>query len=153
MTGQPAEMWRKFTFTKTPPWAFLVGGVLLSAALAERATGYLPLTHASAQKVNMVRWIFAGLLALGFVLWVVSFVVAANSTGPAWGLLFLAGLGAMLAGVIGMLVGRGAMGPRGRLLDPQPGYHQRLIELSNVHPAFVAAVQQHQQARAAQTPR
>ena len=153
MTGQPAETWKKFTFTKTPPWAFFVGGVLLSSALAERVTGYLPLTRASAQKVNTVRWIFGGLIALGFLLWVVSFVVAANTTGAAWGLLFLGGLGLMFAGLIGLVIGRGAMGPRARLFDVQPGQYQRLIQLDNVHPNFVAAVQQHQQARAAQQSR
>lgn len=153
MTGQPAEMWRKFTFTKTPPWAFFVGGVLLSAALAERVTGYLPLTHASAQKVNSMRWIFGGLIALGFLLFFVSLGVGANTTGPAWGLLFLASLGLMFAGLIGLVAGRGLMGPRGKLFDVQPGQYQRLIQLDNVHPNFVAAVQQHQQARAAQQSR
>ena len=150
MTGQPAEMWRKFTFTKTPPWAFFVGGVLLSAALAERVTGYLPLTHASAKKVNTLRWIFAGLIGLGFLLWVLSFVVAANTTGPGFGLLFLAGLGAMFGGLIGLWFGRAMLGPTAKLFDVQPGQYQRLIQINNVHPAFVAAVQQHQQARAAQ---
>jgi hypothetical protein len=150
VTGSPAETWQKFTFTKTPPWAFWLGGVILSAALAERVTGYLPLTHASAQRIRTLRWIFLGLILLGFVLWVVGFVVAANSTGPLWTGLFFLGLGAMFAGVIGALLGRGAMGPRGKLLDQQPGYYQRLIELSNVHVAFVAAVQQHQQMRAQQ---
>jgi hypothetical protein len=150
MTGEPAETWRKFTFTKTPPWAFWVGGVLLSTALAERVSGHLPLTRASAQKINTVRWGFAGAIALGFILWVVSFAVAANSTGPAFGLFFLGGLGLIFAGLVGMLLGRSLMGPTGKLSDVQPGYFQRLIEIRNVHPGFVAAVQQHQQARAAQ---
>jgi hypothetical protein len=57
----------------------------------------------------------------------------------------------LFAGATGMFLGRGALGPRGALLEEQPGYyHQRLIELSNVHAAFVAAVQQHQQMRAQQ---
>jgi hypothetical protein len=154
VTGSPAQTWQKFTFTKTPPWAFWVGGVILSAALAERVTGYLPLTQASAQKIRTLRWTFLGLLLIGFVLFGISFVVAANSTGPLWAVLFFLGLGALFAGLIGTLVGRGAMGPRGKLLDQQPGYYQlRLIELSNVHPAFVAAVQQHQQMRAQQAQR
>jgi hypothetical protein len=151
MTGAQAETWRKFTFAKTPPWAFLLGGVLLATALSERVTGYLPLTHASARKVATVRRIFLGAILFGFLLWVLSFVVAANSEGPAWGLLFLVGLGVMIAGAVGMLVGREAMGPRGKLLDQPPGQYQRLIELSNVHPAFVAAVRDLQQQRAARS--
>ncbi|HSS62470.1 MAG TPA: hypothetical protein VLK30_13530 [Candidatus Limnocylindrales bacterium] len=151
MTGAQAEMWRKFTFSKTPPWAFWVGGLLLSAALAERVSGYLPLTRASARKIRIVRWSFAGLILLGFVLWATGFAVASIANGAIFEFLFLAGLGAMFGGVVGTFLGRAAMGPRGKLLDLQPGYFQRLVELTNVHPAFAAAVQQHQQMRAQQT--
>ena len=35
MTGAPAEAWRKFTFSKTPPWAFWAGGIILARALSE----------------------------------------------------------------------------------------------------------------------
>ncbi len=150
MTGAPAETWQKFTFTKTPPWAFWVGGAILSAVLAERVSGYLPLTKASSKQVRTLRWIFLGLILFGFALFITSFAVAAGTTGPLWWLPFLVGLGALFAGAVGMLIGRRAMGPTGKLLDQQPGQYHRLIELGNVHPAFVAAVQQHQQMRTQQ---
>jgi hypothetical protein len=148
MTGAPAEMWRKFTFSKAPPWAFWVGGVILSAALAERFSGYLPLTRASARRIVLVRVAFVGLILLGFASWAIGVPVAANSSGGFYALLFLLGLGAIFAGVIGILLGQSAMGPAGKLLDRQAGQYQRLIELRNVHPVFVAAVQHLQQMRA-----
>jgi hypothetical protein len=150
MTGAPAEMWRKFVFSKSPPWAFWVGGLLLAAALADRVSGYLPLTRASARKIVLVRVAFVGLILVGFASWAIGFAVAANSNGGLYALFFLLGLGALFGGLIGLLLGRAAMGPTGKLLDQTPGQYQRLIELGNVHPAFVTAVQQHQHERYAQ---
>ncbi|TMG25324.1 MAG: hypothetical protein E6H95_12090 [Chloroflexi bacterium] len=41
MSGQPAETWHKFRFATAPPWAFLLGAIVV-AALSRRASGYLP---------------------------------------------------------------------------------------------------------------
>jgi hypothetical protein len=148
MTGRPAETWRKFTFSKTPPWAFWVGGIILATALAERTTGYLPLTRASAMKLRTVTWTFGGLIPLAFFFWVVGIVLASVANAGAFVELFLLlGIGALFAGAIGLFIGRPAVMPSGKVLDPQPGHFESLIELRNVHPAFVAAVQQHQHAR------
>jgi hypothetical protein len=70
----------------------------------------------------------------------------------AWG---LAGVGVLLlvAGVLGLVVIRRMIGPRAVVVQELPGYYDSLIELRNVHPAFVAAVTSIQHARAApQTP-
>ncbi len=148
MTGRPAETWRKFTFSKTPPWAFWAGGIILATVLSKRTTGYLPLTRASAMKLRMVTWMFGGLIALALFFWVVGIVlVYVGSAGVIIELVFLLELGALFAGAIGLLIGRPAITPSGKILDLQPGYYESLIELRNVHPAFVAAVQQHQLAR------
>ena len=149
MTGAQAETWTRFTFTKTPPWAIWVGGLLLRAMLAERVTGYLPLTRASASRLQRMRWILAGVIALGFVLILVSFALA-NSNGAAFFIVFIGGIAVMLGGLIGLSIARSTVGPAGKLLDVQPGYNQRLIELRNLHPAFVAAVQELQHMRAQQ---
>jgi hypothetical protein len=153
MTGAPAETWRKFTAKNSPPWAFWVGGILLSAALSERASGYLPLTRASAARMLKVRVAFFSLLPLCFVLWGIGVVVA--SAGPSnpvnstiFILLFLLGLGALFGGLVAVILGRRALGPEAKLLDRQPGQFEPLIELRNVHPTFVTAVRQLQQARA-----
>ncbi len=151
MTGQPAETWRKFTFRKTPPWAFWVGGVFLARALSERSSGYLPLTRSSVKKLRTVTWTFGGLIPLAFFLWAIGIVLSSVSSSQInsaifW-LLFLLGFGALFAGVIGLLIGRSAVNPVGKVLDRQPGYYESLIELRNVHPAFVAAVIKAQQAR------
>ena len=151
MTGQAAETWRKFTFRKTPPWAFWVGGIILAAALAERTSGFLPLTRASAKKLTTVTWTFGSMIPLAVFFWLIGIVLAFVPTGGSFvGLFLLLGLGALFAGVIGLFIGRTAIMPMGKILDPQPGYYQSVIELRNVHPAFVAAVQQHQHARYAQ---
>lgn len=154
MTGAPAETWRKFTFSKTPGWAFLVGGALLSAALTERISGYLPMTHASVQRMRTARFAFGGLLIAGLVLWIGWIFLASNSGNAMLWALFAIGLAAMLAGLIGLSASRKVLGPSGKLLDQQPGYYNlRMIEIGNVHAAFAAAVQQHQQMRAQQAQR
>lgn len=56
----------------------------------------------------------------------------------------------LIVGVIALAVVRRALGPRGKVLEPQPGNYQSLVELDNVHPAFAFAVQQLQQMRAQQ---
>lgn len=67
----------------------------------------------------------------------------------AWGLAVVALL-ALVAGVVGALVIRRFVGPRATVRAQPSGYHEYLVELRNVHPAFVAAVLQLQQSRAAQ---
>src|SRR4029077_843920 len=64
------------------------------------------------------------------------------------GLLVL-GLLAVIAGIICALLLRRLIGPQGTVRERQAGYNDRLVELRKVHPAFVAAVQQVHQARAA----
>ena len=147
MTGAPAETWRRFTFSKTPPWAFWAGGIILATVLAERTTGYLPLTRASAMKLRTVTWTFGGLIPLAVFFWVVGIVLTAvANAGGFIGFFLLLGIGALFAGVVGLFIGRPAIMPSGKVLDPLPGHYESLIELRNVHPAFVDAVQQRQQA-------
>jgi hypothetical protein len=70
-----------------------------------------------------------------------------GSTIAAW----LGGLALLMfiVAIIGGLVIRRLVGPQGKVMEARPGYTDRLIEIRNVHPAFVAAVQQMHQARAA----
>ena len=154
MTGAQAEMWRKFTFTNTPPWAFMFGAIG-AAAFATRITGHLPLTRQASQRMTRARWVFALLIPLGVAFWIGSAIVSpgpnsTDSTASAIsGFLFLFGLLAFFMAVIGILLGRGWFGPTARITQPR-GQSEALIELRRVHPAFVTAVQQLQQARAAQ---
>ncbi len=152
MTGAPAEMWRKFTFTNTPAWAFMFGAIG-AAAFSSRVSGYLPLTRQASQRITRVRWLFAGLIPLAIVLFVVGGIVSPADGDPTRGtiagLLFLLGFTAILVGIIGILIGRNYFGPGARIIERR-GQPEPLVELRRVHPAFVAAVQQQQQARAAQ---
>ena len=155
MTGSAAETWRKFTVSKTPPWAFWVGGIFLARALSERTTGYLPLTRASMKKLRTVTWTFGALIPLAVFFWVLGIVLASVSNSAIsteiFELLFLLGLGALFGGIVGLFLGKPAVGPQAKILERQPGHYESLIELRNLHPNFVAAMQQRQQARAQST--
>jgi predicted small integral membrane protein len=93
---------------------------------------------------------------LTLVLWAVgifvpSFAGSNNTTAnTVAGLAFFLGLLSALAGVIVWLLVKPRFGPRGKVMATQPGHNDNLVQLSRVHTAFVAAVQQHQHARAAQ---
>jgi hypothetical protein len=154
MTGAPAEMWRKFTFTNTPGWAYLFGAIG-AAAFSSRVSGYLPLTRQASKRITTMRWILVGLIPVAVAFWVAAGIIAPSSDAPnatasgvALGLVLL-GLAALLAALIGAVVVRHSWGPGAKVIQPR-GQYQSLVELRRVHPAFVAAVQQLQQARAAQ---
>jgi hypothetical protein len=151
MTGAPAETWRKFSFATAPPWAFWVGGLLVAALMSRRASGYLPLTRASVQRLRLFTWSFFGIIPLAVIFFVASFF-ASSVNNPVWSavtfLLFVLGVSSIIVFLIGILLARRLFGPTGKVLEPQPGHYESLIELRNVHPNFVTAVQQLQYARA-----
>jgi hypothetical protein len=102
-----------------------------------------------------VTWAVAGLLPSAILLWIIAAVVGSiagsDPIGSTIALLIAAlGAGALLVGIIGLLIVRRTYGPTGKVLEPQPGQFQSLVELGNVHPAFVAAVQELQHLRAQQ---
>jgi hypothetical protein len=155
MTGAPAETWRKFNFSSAPPYTFWFGGLLVAALMSRRASGYLPLTRASVKKLRVYTWSLVALMPLGAVVAFVGLVLAgAANDGGVIGTVGVLGFGlgvaAILVGLIGLLVVRRTLGPTAKILEPQPGHYQSLIELRNVHPAFVASVHQLQQMRAQQ---
>jgi hypothetical protein len=167
MTGRPAETWRKFDFSTPPRWAYALlilvclGGLgfiafaIVMTLVAQRASGYLPLTRASRRTVALAFWIPVGLLIAVPVCWLAALSVGASSSNDptlstiAVVLGFL-GLFVLIAGLVGRLVIGPLLIPRAKVMEQAPGYNDRLVELRNVHPAFVAAVQQLQQTRAPQ---
>lgn len=168
VTGAPAETWRKFRFSTPPPWAYALLvlivcgalGILLGAivmmAVSEKASGHLPLTRASNRLVGLATWIPSGLILGCIALWtLVPFAAAANvdasdpNAGAVGALFLVMGALMLVAGLIGRLVVMPLVSPRARV-TVQPGYYDRLVELRNVHPAFVVAVTQILQARAQQ---
>ena len=152
MTGATAETWRKFKFRSSPPWAYLFGA-LVAALVAEKATGFLPLTKASSRMCRLALWIPVWLVIGSVALWFVVAIAAVanvdagdpNAGGVAFVLVFV-GFLLLLAGFVGRLVVMPLVCPRGKITRPS-GYYDRLVELRNVHPAFVAAVMQMQQAQ------
>jgi len=155
MTGAQAETWARFSFSNAPPYAFWVGGLMAAALFSRRASGYLPLTRASAKTLRLFTWTLVALLPLGIVGIFMGLLVAGASTvntvGEAIGaLITVLGIASVLVGLIGLLIVRRTLGPTAKIFDTQPGQYESLIELRNVHPAFVAAVQQLQQMRAQQ---
>lgn len=167
MTGRPAETWKKFNFATPPDWAYALlfliclGGIgfvafaVTIAVVSQRASGHLPLTRSSARTVRLAFWIPVGILIAWPVCWLIALIVgvAGNNDSTANGVaatfLFL-GFACMVAGLVGRLVVTRLITPHAKVRAPAPGQTDRIVELRNVHPVFVAAVQQHQQARAAQ---
>ncbi|HEV2034500.1 MAG TPA: hypothetical protein VGU71_09930 [Candidatus Dormibacteraeota bacterium] len=71
------------------------------------------------------------------------------NAGAVGGVLLFVGVLMLIAGLVGRLVVTPLVCPRGGV-TLQPGYPDKLVEIRNVHPAFVAAVTQIHQARAQQ---
>ncbi|HET6311245.1 MAG TPA: hypothetical protein VFH00_09615 [Candidatus Nitrosotalea sp.] len=152
MTGAPAETWRKFRFATAPIWAHALS-VLVAVIAAERASGFLPLTKASSRLVGFARWIPRGLMIGSVLLWIAIVIGAVASVGGTVpnagdiaGMLVFLGVLLLIGGLVGRFVAMPLICPRGKVTVP-PGYRDKLIELRNVHPAFVAAVTQIHQAR------
>ena len=162
MTGRPAETWRKFTFSTPPAWTYallvliclgvlgLAVAAIIIYAVSERATGHLPLTRSSSRTVALAVWLPLGLIIASPVAWVLAFIFGSSSDSPVFPLFFLGGFLLLLAGLLGRLVGTPLIIPRAKVNPMQYGQYDRLVEIRNVRPAFVAAVRQHQQARYAQ---
>jgi hypothetical protein len=155
MTGAPAETWRKFRFATPPIWARALS-ILVAILVAERASGFLPLTKASSRLVGFARWVPRGMVVGSGVLWLaIGIAAAANvgatapNAGDIAGALVFIGVLLLVGGLVGRFVVMPLVCPRGRVTVP-PGYRDKLVELRNVHPAFVAAVTQINQMRAQQ---
>jgi hypothetical protein len=163
MTGRPAETWKKFKFATPPDWTYALlvltclGGLgfiaftIVVAAVSERASGFLPLTRSSSRTVTLAFWIPLGLLIAWPICWVLALITAGdpNASGTTGALVWL-GIFFLLAGMIGRLVVTRFVCPRAKVMELAPGHFDRIVELRNVHPLFVAAVMQRQQAQASQ---
>ena len=161
MTGQPAQTWRRFKFATPPAWSYALlilvclGGMgaiafaVVMSLTAQRASGYLPLTKDSSRLVTLSFWVPLVVMGLAVLLWIAAFPVAAStSIGDAAGWLFWIGLLLLISGLAGRLIVTPLLTPRAKVMEVAPGQNDRIVELRNVHPAFVAAVAQRQQERA-----
>jgi hypothetical protein len=120
------------------------------AAVSQRASGFLPLTRSSSRTVTLAFWIPLALLIAWPLCWVFAFVLPSTPSDPAIGVLVWLGIFFLVAGIIGRLVVTRFISPRAKVMEPAPGQFDRIVELRNVHPLFVAAVLQRQQASASQ---
>jgi hypothetical protein len=166
MSGRPAETWKRFKFVTSPAWAYALlvlvcaGGLgfiayaIVMTVVAQRASGYLPLTRTSSRTATLAFWVPTGLLIAWFVTWVVAAIIGWLSTdstvstigGVSFGLGFLL----LAAGLVGRLIVAPSLRPGGKVMGIAPGQNDRVVELRNVHPNFVAALNHVYQARAAQ---
>jgi len=154
MSGKPAEAWRKFNFSTAPQWTYgllaliVLGGIGIIAyaivvnLVSRKASGYLPLTRASRNRLNVYLWTVVALLPLSFVFLLGGLVIASgsDSTSGAIGTAVVV-IGALMfvAFVVGALLRR-LFGPGATVNEPMPGQYDKIVELKRVHPAFVAAV-------------
>src|SRR5438445_3938120 len=158
MTGRPAETWRRFKFATPPDWAYAllilvcIGGLgfialaVVTALVAQRASGFLPLTRSSNRMVALATRAPVALLIGGVVAWFAAGAIGLPTDDPTAGtiagVLFWVGLFAVAAGIVGRLLVMPLVCPRSKVADLQPYQYDRLVELRNVHPVFVTAVNQ-----------
>lgn len=166
MTGRPAETWKKFKFATPPDWTYALlilvclGGVgfiaftIVVAVVSQRASGFLPLTRSSSRTVALALWIPLALLIAWVTSWLIAAIFAFSSNDPTAsaiaGASFWLGVFFLAAGMIGRLVVTPLISPRAKVRELALGQIDRIVELRNVHPLFVAAVLQRQQASASQ---
>ena len=162
MTGAPAETWVKFRFKTLPTWAgasnalafthFHLLTPVIEEASMRRASGRLPLTKSSKRRLRAVNLGLLGLIPAAMVLTVIAIAIDSyNAANAPFGGIFVGlALLSLAGGILGLLYVAPRFGPTGVVMGRRPGYHDSLVELRRVHPSFVAAVQRHQQARAAQ---
>jgi hypothetical protein len=163
MTGRPAETWRKFRFATPPDWAYALlllvclGGLgliaygIVIAAIARRASGFLPLTRSSSRTVALAFWVPLGLIIAWVVLWIAAAAIGLPTSDPTLStiaaIMFWVGLFTLVAGLVGRLLIMPLICPRGKVMEQLPYQYDKLVELRNVNVAFVAAVHQVQAAR------
>jgi hypothetical protein len=164
MTGRPAQVWRKFSFRTPPGWVYallvllvlgLVGLIifaLVEYAVSEKASGHLPLTKAARNRLVIVVSVIVALLPAGIILLIAGAAFGAGTDSTTSGIGALAiwvGVLAFIAFIVGALT-RSLWGPRAKVFPAQLGFADKIVELRNVHPNFVAAVMQQHATRAAQ---
>ncbi len=164
MTGLPAELWRKFKFSTPPTWVYwllllvVFGGLgiifyaIIVTLVSQKASGYLPLTRAARNRLYLYIGAVVALMPLSFILFFAGLAVGLNNdstSSTASAILVVAGVALFVLFLAGALL-RSLVGPRAKVMEPQLGQIDKLVELRNVHPAFVAAVLQMHAARMAQ---
>ena len=168
MTGLPAETRRRFRFFRAPGWSFafvflicagvgfLISGLLIFL-VSDKVSGYLPLTSASARRLGLLMRVSVAIVGVALVMLIAAAFLA--TTGESLAqlasvLLVSTGLPVFLLGFTGLQFGlqvlKPVYGPTALVLPRDAMHPDRWIELRNVHPAFVAAVQQQHAARTAQ---
>lgn len=158
-SGEPADAWWWFrpftTFKWAVPFLFLllllvVGFVVtgpLGYLLARRAGGHLPMKAVYARRLWLLPRVSAAILAAGVAIFVAALHAPLDNV-----VLGLAGIVALtlspiviLIGLLGVQLGLqvawNPLAPRGKVFARKPGDPDRIVEISNVHPAFVAAAQ------------
>ncbi|HEV2415450.1 MAG TPA: hypothetical protein VGX27_11620 [Candidatus Dormibacteraeota bacterium] len=159
-SGEPADAWWRIRLFTPYRWAvplvflslllvigFVIGGAL-GYLLARRVSGHLPMRAQYARRLWMLPRVSAAILAAGVVM-----LVAALHAPPLNNVVLgLAGILAftvspifILIGLLGVQIGLqvawNPLAPRGKVFARKPGDPDRIVEISNVHPAFVAAAQ------------
>lgn len=112
---------------------------------AQRAAGYLPLSRLASRTITIGVWFPIALMASPIILLILSAVIALDdSRSNAPGFLALLAIVLLLGGFVARLLLRARLFPRATVGDVNPVYRDRVIELRNLHPRFVAAVRDRQ---------
>lgn len=158
-SGEPADAWWWFRPYTTYKWArpvFVLLGLLviglvligpLGYVLSRRAGGHLPMKAMYARRLWLLPRVSAAILAAGVVMLVAALQAPLNNVvlGLAGVLVFSVSPIVILIGLTGLQIGLqvawNPLAPWGKLLERKPGDPDSIVEISNVHPAFVAAAQ------------
>jgi hypothetical protein len=127
MTGNQAEVWRRFRFATTPPGSRWESIGVFSVSKEHVIIGYLPLTQKGARLLAAATWIPVIAIAVGTM----AAVASAVTVG---GALLLLGFTLAITGGLVLLLSRPFVGPQGKVME------EGIVELSRVNPAFVSAV-------------
>jgi len=149
VTGAPATSNLRRRFSTSPSWVgclFFVSWVaLFIAVVATRrsASGYLPACNAVVVRVRRRHAAALRLVLVGVAAWIAIIPVtlipalapAANAMGLA---LFGAGLVALAASAVAIMMEAATLGIQGRVVED--GFGARWVQLRGVHPAFSRAL-------------
>jgi len=113
-----------------------------------RADGYLPLTSENKYKLRLMKVAITSLMPLGLVSFAIAITLISDGHESSGGPLVVVALCLLTAGVLGYIHVVPRYGPTGAVYPPPLGYSDKVVELRRVHPGFVIAVQQYQQAQA-----
>jgi hypothetical protein len=143
ISGRPAEDWVTITYRTAPMEARVVSSAV-AAMVATSVRCHLPVTRSEKTSIQLVRW-FPRVLVLLVLVSIFGGCAECSLTPPDWSgvgaFLFLLGCLALVPALLLWKFVPDLAVPRATVYETPP-YGAKLVELRNVSPAFIQAVEQ-----------